>query len=665
MRRILFDVEGDGLLPELTKLHCICTADIDTEEVRDFGPQELQDALAYLSTADLLIAHFGLGYDFPALEKTLGFYVPEAKQRDTVVIARVKHPNIKETDSKWNAVRVARGEPTMGLNFGSHSIEAWGMRLGLPKLHTEIEDWSQWTPQIQERCHGDVQTNLKLWKYLNPDAMSQDALALEHRVQRLCNIITDAGWPFDVKKAGELHAHLSGEKYKAEQALIAEFGDWWAPKKTEKDKKTGKRVPSVFTPKKNDKRRGYVAGRPCTQIIRVTFNPKSLKHIERCLKKLGWEPTEFTEKGNPKLDEEVLSGIELQFPEAQGITKYLMLGKRLSQLAEGDQAWLKKVTADGKIHGKYNPMGAVTSRAAHYDPNLSQVPAVSSPYGAECRECFTVPEGWELVGADQDSLEGRCQAHYMAKHDGGEFGRVLLSGDPHWATVQALGLLDDGTARIKNEADPQYRLHTILREQGGKRWYYAWIYGSGKEKSGRILLDCCRAVVKENPEWAWVYQRLFGDVKAPGPKLLKKVGGTAQNTFFEKTPALANVIMKVRTLSGKHGKLPGLDKRFIPVRSEHSAFNALLQSAGAILCKRWIVDAYDALIADGLHWGWDGDFVIVVWNHDELQVACRQGLSERVGNIVTACARRAGEPYGFRIPLDSKYKVGRNWKDTH
>lgn len=656
MLRLLFDVEGDGLLPELTKLHCICTVNIDTDEVRDFGPDSLAEAVGYLSSADILIAHFGLGYDFPALAKVLNFTVPEAKQLDTVVIARVKHPNVKETDSKWNETRLARGEPTMGTLFGSHSIEAWGLRLGCPKLHTDITDWSQWTPQIQERCHGDVQTNLKLWRYLNPDKMSQAAIVLEHRIQRLCHRITAAGWPFNEKKAHALHAFFLDEKHKVETGLKEQFGGWWAPKGPNK---------GAFVPKRSNSTVGYVEGFPCTKIAWVTFNPGSRKHIARCLTGLGWKPTEFTEKGSPKLDEEVIDGLAMEFPEAEGLTRYLMLEKRLGQLAEGDQAWLKKVASDGMVHCQYNPMGTVTSRASHYDFNIGQVPAASSPYGAECRELFTVPDGWEIVGADMEGLEGRCQAHYMAKYDGGEFGRVLLSGDPHWMNALALGLVDEGTERVKDKTAPLYQLHTILREQGAKRWYYAWLYGSGKEKSGKIILDACRSVLKANAAWGFVYERFFGDVKSPGPKLLKRVGGNLSDEFFAKTPALANVINTIKTMAVKHNALPGLDKRVIPVRSEHSAFNALLQSAGAILCKLWLCDAYDELIAEGLKWGWDGDFVFVGWIHDEVQVACRNGLGDRIGRVLTRTAREAGKPYGFRIALDSNYKIGKTWADTH
>jgi DNA polymerase-1 len=648
MRRILFDVEGDGLLPELTKLHCICTVDVDTEETKDFGPQEIDQAVEYLATADVLIAHFGLGYDFPALEKVIGFVVPAARQLDTVVLSRLKFPNLKELDAAFNTGRMARGQPSLGAHTGAHTLEAWGIRLNCAKLHTDIEDWSQWTPQIQERCSGDVQTNLKLWKRINPDGMSPAAVELEHRTQRLCNMITAFGWPFDVQAAGELHAELLDEKHKIETTLKDQFGGWWAPKGPRK---------GLFVPKRDNKRLGYIAGNACTKIEWVEFNPGSRAHIERCLRKLGWEPEEFTDAGNPKLEEEQLDSIAAFYPQARGITRYLMLDKRLGQLANGQKAWLNFVTNDGRIHGSYNPMGTVTSRASHFNPNVGQVPSVASPYGKECRGLFRAPEGFELLGADMDGLEGRCQAHYMAKHDGGAFGEELLSGDPHWTNVQALGLADG--ARDKTS---QY--HSIVREHGAKRWYYAWIYGSGKEKSGRIILDCLRALLKDCPtEGERLWDRFFGSDKAPGPRLLKRVGTRLQEGFFTKIPALGAVIVKVKTLASRDLCLPGLDGRVVPVRSEHSAFNALLQSAGAILCKRWMCDAYDALLQAGYVWG--KDFAFLGWIHDELQIAVRKGIGDQIGAVITKAAQEAGKPYGFRIRLDSSYKIGANWAQTH
>lgn len=648
MKRLLFDTEGNGLLPELTKFHCICATDVESREAFAWGPNEIPQALETLSKADKLIAHNSLRYDFPGLEKVHGFVVPEEKQVDTLVIARTIYPNIKELDSRFNKTRLAKKLETMGDSFGSHSVEAWGIRLGVPKLHADIEDWSKWTPEMQERCAGDVQTQLKLWDYLKPDSYSQEALDLEHRVARLCEKITQAGWPFDTEKAINLHLKLVEEQEELERKLKAQFPGWVDVSYED------------FTPKRDNKTKGWKAGVTIKrEKKRVTeFNPRSRPQIERAARELGWTPTEFTESGRAKLDEEQIEQLAAQYPQAEGLARYLLLDKRVGQVATGKSAWLKVVGPDGKIHAEYNPMGAVTSRASHFNPNIAQVPAVSSPFGHECRELFHVPKGWEQVGADMSGLEGRCFAHYLFKHDQGAYGKALLEGDPHWAVVLAVGYLEC-------RRDKENGLHTLIREQGAKRLFYGMLYGSGDEKAGRIILDACRAVLKEWPEEG---DRLFGlffeGNQAPGSRQLKKTGAKAKNNVIQGIEGFEKLKLTISYYASK-GYLPGLDKRRIPVRSEHAALNSLLQSAGAILCKRWICDAYDKLIASGLRWGWNGDFVFLGWIHDELQVACREGLGNKIGQALREAAEQAGEEYKFRIPLASDYKIGKTWAGTH
>jgi DNA polymerase-1 len=641
LTRILFDLEANGFLDTVTKVHCIATVDVDTEERRVFGPQEIDAALSYLKSADVLIAHNGLGYDFPVLEKLYGFVVPPRKQRDTLVIARLIHPNVKENDSKLNATRLAKKQPPMGDQFGKHTIEAWGIRLNIPKLHTDIEDWSQWTPQMQERCEGDRDTNLKLWRFLNPDAYSQDAIVLEHRTARLCKLMTAAGWPFDETAAGNLHADLITKKADCEKRLIDEFKGW-----THEE---------TFVPKVNNKARGYVKGEPFTKKKWVAFNPGSRQHIERALRERGWEPTEYTPSGQAKLDEDIIESLASEFDQANTLVEFLMLDKRLGALADGKQAWLKHVR-NGKIHAEYNPMGAVTSRASHFNPNIAQVPSSSSLYGHECRALFTTLKGWLMCGADMSGLEGRCLAHYLAKYDGGAYGEVLLRGDPHWAVVRAAGFFDCD----RDKANP---LHDIIRN-GAKRLFYAMLYGAGAQKLGLIILETCRAARKMNPEWDYFFKRFF-KTENPGKRALQNAGSAVKRSVIEGIDGFSELARSILHALHKRPTLKGIDKRRLPIRSDHAALNTLLQSAGAILCKRWICDAYDALIAAGFRWGWDGDFVFLGWIHDELQVACRDGLGDRIGEMLTSAARQAGEPYGFRTALDSEYKIGRTWADTH
>ena len=62
----------------------------------------------------------------------------------------------------------------------------------------------------------------------------------------------------------------------------------------------------------------------------------------------------------------------------------------------------------------------------HRDPNMAQVPNASSPYGKQCRACWTVPDGYKLVGIDASGLELRMLAHYIDSED---FTNEILDGE--------------------------------------------------------------------------------------------------------------------------------------------------------------------------------------------------------------------------------------------
>ncbi|MDT9694131.1 hypothetical protein Q5762_38540, partial [Streptomyces sp. P9(2023)] len=76
---------------------------------------------------------------------------------------------------------------------------------------------------------------------------------------------------------------------------------------------------------------------------------------------------DFTDNGAPVVDDEVLEHVKVEDPVAQAaielVREYLMIQKRIGQLAEGDNAWMRLVGKDGFMHGSVNPNGAVTGRA--------------------------------------------------------------------------------------------------------------------------------------------------------------------------------------------------------------------------------------------------------------------------------------------------------------
>jgi DNA polymerase I-like protein with 3'-5' exonuclease and polymerase domains len=478
--------------------------------------------------------------------------------------------------------------------FKSHSLAAWGHRLGNHKADYEggFEEWSQ---EMEDYCVQDVETLHSLYSHLTKNEYSQKAIDLEHQVAWIIAKQERHGFVFDEQKAATLYATLVQHKTEIEEELKVVFKPMMM--------KAGH-----ITPKKDDPKKGYVAGQFFQKYKLTEFNPGSRAHIAHWLKEIhGWEPSVYTEAGTPKVDESVLSS--LPYPEAKLLAEYLMLTKRLGQLAEGDQAWLKKVGKDGRLHGSVITNGAVTGRATHNNPNMAQVPSCSSPYGNECRELFTVPKGKALVGADLSGLELRCLAHFMALYDQGEYGRILLTGDIHTANQEAAGL------PTRNNA---------------KTFIYAFLYGAGDEKIGSVI----------------------GKGAAAGKQLKDK--------FFRKIPAIKKLVDAVQK-AAKRGYLVGLDGRLLHIRSSHAALNTLLQSAGALIAKQALIEFDKSINVLGLN----DRAHQVMWCHDEIQVECDIEVAEHVGQLAIESFKRAGEYFNFRIPITGEYKVGGNWKETH
>jgi DNA polymerase-1 len=605
-RRLLFDTESNGLLREATKLHCIGLIDVDTGEQWSYGPTEIELGLAELYDADELIGHNLVGHDLPLLWKLYRWAPRPGTQRtDTLIVARKLHPQIKQEDFK------RRDYPRELI--GSHSLKAWGLRLGEPKDEYN-GGWEEFNQDMLLYMEQDVRTTNRLLAFLKPWSYPRLPFDLDHRVAHICQLMEYHGWKFDTEKAQALYVELVKRRDVLERNLIEKFGSW-------------EEVSKVYVAKRDNKKRGIKAGDTVTNYKTVTFNPGSRKHIEKKLRELGWTPREFTESGQAKLDEPILEKIDI--PEAQQIIEYLLVQKRLGQLADGDNGWMRMVSPQGFIHAYTNPNGTITGRASHSGPNIAQVPASRAEYGHECRALFTVPTGWKLVGADMKGLELRTLAHYMAAFDKGTFGKVIVEGDVHWFLAQVYEFVSRSESYIKG--DPA---HDHIRDNKSKRTTYATIYGAGDEKVGLINGGS------------------------------RQLGRRIKANLMRNLPAYKRLSEAVAAACPK-GYLKALDGGKLYIRSSHAALNTLLQGAGAILCKQWLADFYDEMELAGYKFGYDGDYVIVGWIHDEVQVACRPELVEVVGETLVHCARKAGEPFNFRIPLDSTYSSGTSWADTH
>ena len=592
--RLVFDLESDGLLAEATRIHCVVVADLDSDQIDQYGPDQIDAALAHLARADYLSGHNITGFDLPLLRRLHG-WAPSSGCAivDTLVVSRLILPNLGDLDDQ----AVAMGDRPIGKLRGRYSIEAWGARLGMSKIGAGIEDWSKWTPEMQERCAGDVGICKRLWQFLQPDGYSQQALDLEHRTATICNQITADGVPFDTEAAERLRQQWTLRRAELEVQLSQQF--------------------------------------PGT-------NLNSRAQIGVLLEARGWVPEKRTEKTKQaKIDDELLETIPTIYPEFAGLAEHYTLDRRLGQLADGDKAWLKHVGKDGRIHGAIVHIGTPHSRAAHFNPNLAQVPNPKrgKPLAIECRALFHHDGDWVFIGCDQAGLQDRCFSHYLAAFDGGAYGRSFVAGDDtHWKSATALELVAPGTERDKTS-----NLHTALRE-GSKSFRYGFLFGMGAKRAGEIIAAIVRSARQIDPS----YQ---------GPSTN---GGRALQRFEAATPGLKQLRQGLEIQAARNGWVLGLDGRRVPTGAQYKALNRIVTSAEAIVCKRWLINVYDELCAR-FRYGWNGDVVITAWVHDELVICCRPEIAKEIGEIMVRHAREAGEFYELKVPLDAEYKIGSSW----
>jgi DNA polymerase-1 len=596
----VFDLESDGLYDKVTKIHCIVIYDITGQQTFSYGPDRITDAIAHLATADVLIGHNILFYDLAVLQKLHSF---DCKSRiiDTLICTRLIWP--KEKLYELDTEQYPQVPPNQR---GAASLKAWGWRLADHKI--DFKDFSEYSQEMLDYCIQDVAVTTKLWEHITRQNYPEPALRLEHDFALAINRQIRAGVPFDVDAALDLVDDLRAKEAQLEPQLKEIF----PPIKHS----------TWFTPKVNNTKRGYVKGVPFEKVRYEEFNPGSREQIaDRLKSKYGWQPEKFTEKGNPVVDDEVLE--QLPYPEAKALAEYMLVKKRLGQITNGNNAWLKLVNHDsGRMHGDVVTNGCITGRCSHRYPNMGQVPAGYSPYGKECRQLFHAPQGWDMIGIDAKALELRCLAGYLAYWDQGEYARVVTN--------------------------PEIDIHVYNQERFGvatrdisKRLLYAVLYGAGHLKAGSIISP------NEKDE-----------------EVLRKLGRTAINSFMNGVPALKSLKEKIDENIGSRGYLIGLDRRILYCRSAFKGLNVLLQSAGAILMKQVVINIHNNIEQNlGLTHGKDWEQVLMV--HDEVQLVCNPRYTERIRDQAMAAFPQAQKFFGFQCEIEGDSRVGSDWSATH
>ena len=344
-----------------------------------------------------------------------------------------------------------------------------------------------------------------------------DWVKLEHQVAHILTQQEIHGWYFDERAARELESSLRSEYEKTTRLLR-------------------NRHPfvegSVFTPKRDNRSRGYVANATFTKLKEL--NPTSRDHIAWILQThYGWTPISMTSTGKPVIDEPVLKDIGTDI--ALHFSRLLELTKMLGMISEGVNAWQKLVTRS-RIH-HHCSVATSTFRCAHRSPNLAQTPS-----DERFRKLFTASPNHVMVGADLSGIELRMLAHYLARYDKGRYAEILLTGDIHQTNADAIGV----TRR---------QVKTIT---------YAFLYGAGNAKIG------------------YTYDKQLSEAAA------KKKGKEIREAYVAAIPGLKELLEAVHKASAR-GYVRGLDNRHILCDSRHKSLNYLIQGSSAIIAKRWMV----------------------------------------------------------------------------
>ena len=615
MSKYILDLESDGLIPQMTKIHCIVLKDIDTGEIISCADQpgyrSLETALDYISEADLLVFHNGIKFDIPALKKIYsGLELkPTCQFYDTLISSRLFWPELEPIDrARWSHI-----EPKY---IGRHSLAAWGERLGVAKIKfTEnakkesaaVNIWAEWSASMQEYCIGDVEVSDALYKYMlsqNPDPRS---LELEHEFAIVMSKQEQFGFPFNEKAAFALVNTLKAERSEIDEQLQEVF-------------------PPVVEGRISSK-----TGRQLKDKVTV-FNPASRQQTAERLKALYPEITfASTDKGNPQVDDDVLEALGARYPEAKILARYQLLNKRIGQIADGKEALLNhcQVYKDGRIHGEVVTNACVSGRCSHKRPNMSQVPAVGAPYGSECRALFTAPEGWKLIGTDAAALELRALGAWLAHFDDGEYARLVSTEgfDIHSYNAKLFGIWD-GEGEIEKS-----------QRNLSKSCIFAVCYGAGARKVGSLFYPL-----------------------SSEHKMMAK-GKEVIDTFYKRLPAIKKLKDKIGERVATRGYLIGVDGRRLQIRSAHSALNQLLQSTGAVLMKKATCILYNNLKQRGLMH--DRDYGFCGFYHDEWQIAVKPEYVETLQELSIKAIEKSGQYFNLLCPFTGESRVGDNWMETH
>ncbi len=702
MKEVVFDIEANALLDNISEVYVIACVDTDGSNEKVFSDLDcgdrkpdgtLEDGARYLLKYDKIIAHNVAGYDVHVLERFFPSVWNKPSYRlklwDTLVQSKSQHysrPMMKGTASR-------------------HGLEYYGVLFKYPK--PPIENWDYWDEEKLNRCLVDVEINRRAYHYLNKEA-DKTGLDFTTQIRRTqmaqywYTIQEMNGWKADVKymkdcvteldqMIEELRTEIEPRlpkqvKPKTVKCTWEDIRDSWdrfyrvVPSTKYDDK--GKPVKCAYMPTikftlKNGNYDRHTAAHfgicqepflsgdlvrgPHTKIDIVESKMSQHAIVKDYLLSIGWKPTQWNyqkdstgklmrdDKGklipkSPKLTEDSFESIKGDLGEK--IAKYNTYNHRrrtFQNEKDSEKGWINQVRTDGRV-----PAGAMawaTETGRGVQRNLVNVPSSAALYGAEMRRCWIAEEGHVLVSVDMDSAQLRLLANYMGDED---FTRAVVDGEEFDTEHNYVGT----DAHTFNS-----RMFGLISDED---WELA-VKTQDKELVGK--LSKARKVGKSG-----IYAMLFGagDEKFANTVGYSKAsqGKAVKENYYQRLPKIRALLDRLKSQMeensyGSGGYIQVAGDTWVWCGSEHKLLNYLLMGSEAVLQNQatcWVNNQMQKRRLSGK---------MLANIHDEQTFEFKTEERDKGIELLSEMYGAASKALGLEVLVTGAAQSGQSWLDIH
>lgn len=654
MKIIVFDIETDGLLDKVSKLHCLSYQIIhkgkalkkksltSKEDIENFFNSYYRD--------HYFAGHWIIGYDIPALKK-LGFNIPELKYIDTLALSWYLYPY----------------RP-------NHGLEVWGENLGFPK--PEVEDWENLSLETYiQRCEADVEINSRLLNLLLEylfalyDNNLSDMFKQIEYLNEKFKVLADQERfkiTLDVERTKEILIELE-EEFKRKENLLSEA----------MPKELGTLIKSK--PKRIFRKDGSLTKYGSdwidlleklslpfhTEEIRDKPNPGSNTQLKKWLYSLGWNPATWeeskatglpVEKINLPFGQGICPSVKLleeKEPVIEELDNFFKLRHRISIF----KGYLESVNEEGQIFASAQGF-TNTLRLKHRSP-IVNLPKPEVYYGKEIREVLTIPKNGEyiMIGADISGLEDNTKQHFIYPHDPEYVEEMRVPGfDPHIDIGTLSNLISKEEAeefkRIKNLENPSEKEIKILKDISKKRGIskncnFALTYNAFPPKVSSVAgipIETAENIFEVYWNRNWAIKKVAEDCEV-------KVIKTIDFIRIKGSQKYQRVETFVKWL-----KSP-LSGQYLYLKHDKDRFSTLNQNAGVFVFDNWVKEIRKRLKEYSLS--------ISLQMHDEIMIICKKKDAERIKEILFEAMEEVNRLLKLNVEITISAEIGKNYAEVH